>query len=272
MPKRRHPWWMPRPVRGIRDWLRRIERESATRKGGRWTRATEWALILSFPLGIVLAFTLDEVGRLENREVVAVLRIGRSDRRSPIQAREIPLDARGSTVWRDAIPLAEVVVERVTMRFGWPFPGRTEHPPPVAIALPVQSPDRRVDLADAAAIADLLAITGSDLDGAREAVLAVLEQGRRHQELVAEMRAGVTRHQRHWPSTIALVGILWLLIFVSSTAAIRSMQGWVWLVTRHRRRRTIKRLSRGFCPDCRYDLRAERFPKRCPECGRRIWG
>jgi len=272
LPSRRDPWWMPRPIRKLRDWLRRIERESATRKGGPWTRATEWALILSFPLGIMLAFTLDEVGKIEEREVVAVLRIGRNGRQGPIQARTIPAENRGSTVWRDAIPLAEVTIERVTRRYGWPFPGRTEHPPPVAIALPVQAPDRRVDLTDADAIGDLRSTTGADLNGAMEIVLATLEQGRRHQELVAEMRAPQTRHQRHWPSTIALVGILWLLIFLVATVTIRSTQGTVWIARRLRRRQIIKRLRNGLCPDCRYDLRAERFPKRCPECGRRIWG
>jgi hypothetical protein len=263
---------MPRPVRKTRDWLRRIERESASRKGGRWTRATEWALILSFPLGIVLAFALDEVGEVEEREVVAVLRVGRDRRQGPIRVRTIPAEDRGSTVWRDAIPLAEVTIERVTLRFGWPFPGRTEHPPPVAIALPVQAPDRRIDLTDADAIDDLRSTTGSDLDGAMDAVLSTLEQGARHQDLVAEMRASQTRHQRHWPSTIALVGILWLLIFLVATVTIRSMQATVWITRRLRRRQIIRRLRNGLCPDCRYDLRAERFPKRCPECGRRIWG
>ncbi len=271
MPSTRRSSWLPRPVRRIRDWLRRIERESATRKGGPWTRATEWALILALPIGGLLAFTLDEIGDVEEREVVAAVRIGRSARTAPIDARSIPLEDRGSTVWRDAIPLAEVWVERVTRRYGWPFPGRTERPPPIATALPVQAPDRRIDLADEAAIDDLQAVTGSDLHGALDAVLAVLENGQRHRELVAEIRSGRVESQRHWPSTLALVGILWLLVFAAATVAIRSTQAAFWFTARVRRRIVIRRLSQGRCPTCRYDLRAERFPKRCPECGLRIW-
>lgn len=263
---------LPRPVRRVRDWLRGIERHSATRKGGVWARATEWALILSFPIGIVLAVTLDEVGTSEDREIVAVIRLGRADRRSPIEARSIPIDERGSSVWREAIPLAEVHVVRRTIRYGWPFPGRAETPPPAAIALPVQAPDRRIDLVDDDAIAELRSVTGSDLDGGLAAVLAVLETGRRHEELVATMRDGHTDHRRYWPSTIALIGILWLFVFIVSAVGIRITQAAAWIAARLRRRRIIRRLSQGLCPDCRYDLRAERYPKRCPECGRRIWG
>ena len=94
----------------MRDWLRRIERESATRKGGPWTRATEWALILALPIAGVLAFALDELGDVEEREVIAVLRVGRRDRGAPITARVIPIEERGSTVWSETVPLAEVTI------------------------------------------------------------------------------------------------------------------------------------------------------------------
>ena len=263
---------LPRPLRRLRDWLRNIERHSATRKGGVWARATEWALILSFPIGILLALGLDELGTSEDREIVAVIRLGRPAARAPIEAKAIPIEERGSSVWRDAIPLAEVHVMRRTIRFGWPFPGRAETPPPAAIALPVQAPDARIDLLDDAAIADLHSRTGSDLAGGFDEVMAVLETGRRHEDLVATMRAGRTERLRFWPSTIALFGILWLLVFATSAAAIRLVQAGSWTAARLQRRRIVKRLSHGLCPECRYDLRAERFPKRCPECGRRIWG
>ena len=263
---------LPRPIRRVRDWLRGIERHSAARTGGVWARATEWALILSLPIGVGLAIGLDELGTSEDAEIVAVVRLGRQDRAAPIDAKSIPIEERGSSVWRDAIPLAEVQVLRRTIRYGWPFPGRAEIPPPAAVALPVQAPDRRVDLTDEAAIADLQAVTGSDLTGGFEAVLAVLETGRRHEALVAAMRADATEHRRFWPSTIALFGILWLFVFIAAAAAIRVTQFATWIAARFRRRRIIRRLGRGLCPDCRYDLRAERFPKRCPECGRRIWG
>lgn len=263
---------LPRPLRRLRDWLRGIERHSATRKGGVWARATEWALILSFPIGILLAFGLDELGTSEDREIAAVIRLGRPSTRAPIEARSIPIEERGSSVWRDAIPLAEVQVVRRTIRFGWPFPGRIETPPPAAIALPVQDPDARIDLLDEGAIADLHSRTGSDLAGGFDAVMSVLETGRRHEALVSAMRANLAEHQRFWPSTIALFGILWLLVFVASAVSIRLVQAGSWTAARLQRRRIVKRLSHGLCPDCRYDLRAERFPKRCPECGRRIWG
>ncbi len=229
-------------------------------------------MILSFPIGILLAIGLDELGTSENREIVAVIRLGRPAVDAPIEAKSIPIDERGSSVWRDAIPLAEVHVVRRTIRFGWPFPGRAETPPPAAIALPVQSPDDRIDLLDDEAIADLLSRTGSDLAGGFGEVIAVLETGRRHEDLVASIRAARTEHQRFWPSTLALFGILWLLVFAAAAISIRVVQAASWLAAKLQRRRIVNRLRHGLCPDCRYDLRAERFPKRCPECGRRIWG
>lgn len=265
---------LPRPLRRLRDWLRGIERHSATRRGGSWTRATEWALVLSLPIGGVLAFALDEVGSLESREIVAVLRIGRDAPDAPVTARALPLEdyAPGrATGWSSPIPLAEVLVERRVIRHGWPFPSRFVTPPPAVIALPVLAPDERIPLRDGPAIDDLAARTGADLSGGLDAVIRVLAASRRHDDLVSDLKAERTVDERRWPATVALVASLWLLVFTSAVLAIRTAQAVLWMRARLRRRRIIARLRDGVCPDCRYDLRAERFPARCPECGRRIW-
>jgi hypothetical protein len=72
-----------------------------------------------------------------------------------------------------------------------------------------------------------------------------------------------------WPSdpsyfVFRLGARSWELMFPHALpAAVFAIAPVCWFFSPHRRR--AKRLARGFCPSCGYDLRAT--PDRCPECG-----
>ena len=51
-----------KPWKALRRWLKRIDRQLATRQGGPWKRATEYALVFSLPVAILLAILVDELG------------------------------------------------------------------------------------------------------------------------------------------------------------------------------------------------------------------
>ena len=259
-----------KPWKSFRRWLKRIDRQSATRRGGPWKRATEYALVLSLPIAMVLAFVVDELGVTVSAKPVARVRLGRDRVDGPITADVIPLEADRAP-WHFPIPLGEVIVETRTIRYGWPFAGRMVQTEPIAMASPMVAPEERADLSNPSEVDRVERLALVDLDGAWEAVADALDADPARTPIAAEFRAGRSVETRLWPSTIALFGVLWILIFVVSTSLIRIVQFLSWLSSRARRNRIVKRLRNGECPDCRYDLRAERFPRRCPECGRRIW-
>ncbi len=259
-----------KPWKSLRRWLKRFDRQSATRQGGPWKRATEYALVFSLPVAILLAILVDELGVTVSTTPVAWVRLGRDLADGPLTGDVIPLEADRAP-WRIAVPICEVVVETRTIRYGWPFAGRLVRTEPIAVASPILAPDERVDLSDPAEVERVEELALIDLTGAWEAVAQALDDDPARTPIAADFRAGQRVETRLWPSTVALFGVLWLLIFVLSAGLIRVAQFLNWSKNRARRNRIVKRLRNGECPDCRYDLRAERFPKRCPECGRRIW-
>ena len=135
------------PWRSLRRWLKRIDRQSATRQGGPWKRATEYALLFSLPIAIVLAILVDELGVTVSTTPVARVRLGRDLADGPLTGDVIPLDVDRAP-WHFAVPVSEVVVETRTIRYGWPFAGRLVRTEPIAMASPILAPDERIDLAD----------------------------------------------------------------------------------------------------------------------------
>lgn len=258
------------PLRSLRRWLKRIDRQSANRRGGPWTRATEYALVLSLPIAGVLSFVVDELGVTVSSTPIARIHLGRDRVDGPFVASLVPIDADRAP-WRIPVPVAEVMLERRTIRHGWPLAGRTVQTEPVAIASPFVAPEERIDLSDPEAVDRIEALALVDLDGAWEATAVALEADPSRKVDATDFREARRVEIRSWPTTLALFGVLWILLFVVSAALIRVLQFTSWLSARARRNRMVKRLRNGECPGCRYDLRAERFPKRCPECGLRIW-
>ena len=94
----------------------------------------------------------------------------------------------------------------------------------------------------------------------------------RRRDLVDDVRSRSTTTTRSWSATLAVAATLWLLLFVFSFVMIRTSQVGTWFVGRWRRRRMVGKLRDGRCPFCGYDLSGIRFPRKCSECGRRIWG
>lgn len=258
------------PFRSLRRWLKRIDRQSANRRGGPWTRATEYALVLSLPIAGVLSFIVDELGVTVSSTPIARIHLGRDRIDGPLIASVVPVDADRAP-WRIPIPVAEIMVERRTIRHGWPFAGRIVQTEPIAIASPFVAPDERIDISDPEAVDRIEALTLIDLDGAWKAAAVALDTDPAREKDATDFRESRRIEIRSWPTTLALFGVLWILLFVVSAALIRMLQFTSWLAARARRNRMVKRLRNGECPGCRYDLRAERFPQRCPECGLRIW-
>jgi hypothetical protein len=250
--------------------LKRIDRQSATRRGGPWKRATEHALVFSLPIAMVIAILVDEIGVTVEATPVARVRLGRDRADGPLTGDAVPLEADHAP-WHFPVPVCEVLVETRTIRYGWPFAGRMVRTEPIAMASLLVAPDERVDLSDPTEVERVERLALVDLTGGWDAVADALDADPARNPVATGFREGRSVEIRMWPSTIALVGVLWILIFIVSACLIRVVQFGSWSNTRIRRNRIVKRLRNGECPDCRYDLRAERFPRRCPECGRRIW-
>ena len=258
------------PFRLLRDRLAEIERNSATRPGDRWRRANEYALLFSLPVAIVLGYLFDDLDVTVEREQNVMFRIGREGIDGPvIVVRHDP--EYDQQPWAMTLPLGTVMVETRLIRRGWPVASVVERPAPRLVMTLILAPDRRIALADRAGVVAIESETGVSLDGVREAVIDTLEGATSLANLASAIRRNETTTTRSWGASIAAGGATWLLLFVVSTIAIRTAQLTAWMHARLRRRRVVRRLRAGRCPDCLYDLHLERFPKRCPECGRRIW-
>lgn len=267
---RRRTW---NPIKIIRRRLQRIERQSATRDRTPWTRAIDWSLLLSLPVGFVLASILDANVERVSTETLATVRIGRDDRGTPLRG-VIVRDEPVGVPWPFGSPLATVEIRRRTIDHGWPFASRTTVAPLELPTVPLADPNVVVDLADpdaATGLATLRDATGVDLFDGLDVAMEVMTSERRP-GLVDEVRTRSTTTTRSWSATLAATATLWLSLFVSSILAIRGVQLGAWIARRWRRRNMVGKLRDGRCPFCGYDLSGVRFPKRCSECGRRIWG
>ena len=267
---RRRTW---NPIKIVRRRLQRIERQSATRSRTPWARAIDWCLLLSLPLGCGLAFVLDANVSRVSTETLATVRLGRDDRGTPLRGvivREDPV----RVPWPFGSPLATVEIRRRTIEHGWPFASRTTLAPLELPTVPLADPDVVVDLAGPDASIGLSALrdaTNVDLFDGLDVSMDVMISERRP-DLVDDVRSRTTSTTRSWSATLAAAATLWLLLFVSSIVLIRTIQFGTWGVRRVRRRRMVGKLRDGRCPFCGYDLSGVRFPKKCSECGRRIWG
>lgn len=267
---RRRTW---NPIIIIRRRLQRIERQSATRSRTPWTRSIDWCLLLSFPLGFVLAFALDANVSRVSTETLATVRLGRDDRGTPLRG-VIVRDDPVRVPWPFGSPLATVEIRRRTIDHGWPFASRTTVAPLELSTVPLADPDVVVDLAGPDATIGLSAFrdaSGVDLSDGLDVTIDVMTSERRR-DLVDDVRSRSTTTTRSWSATLAAAATFWLLLFVSGFVVIRTSQVGTWFVGRWRRRRMVGKLRDGRCPFCGYDLSGIRFPRKCSECGRRIWG
>ena len=267
---RRRTW---NPITIVLRRLRRIERQSATRDRTPWTKAIDWSLLLSLPLGFVLAFVLDANVARVSTETLATVRLGRDDRGTPLRGVIVREDSAGAP-WPFGSPLATVEIRRRTIDHGWPFASRTTVAPLELPTVPLADPDVVVDLArrDASiGLTELRDATDVDLFDGLDVSMDVMISERRR-DLVEDVRSRSAVTRRSWSATLAAAATLWIILFVGSILAIRTIQFGSVIARRGRRRSMVGRLRDGRCPFCGYDLSGVSFPKRCSECGRRIWG
>ncbi|MFB0985086.1 MAG: hypothetical protein QMB94_02230 [Phycisphaerales bacterium] len=267
---RRRIW---NPITLLRRRLQRIERQSASRHRSRWTKAADWSLLLSMPIGLLLSLFLDANISRTSSEKLADLRLGRDGRGAPLTARILREDPN-RTPWNFGSPLATVQLRQRTIEHGWPFSGWTTLPPLELLAVPLADPSVQIDLAAPSAVAQLETLqsdTGVDLTDALDVLLQTLDADRQ-QAWVENLTQQETRTSRAWSATLATAVATWFLLFLISILMIRTTQILYFFVSRWQRRRVIGKLKAGHCPFCNYDLSGVRYPKKCSECGRKIWG
>ena len=258
------------PIHRLRRRLSDIERNSATRPGGPWRRATEYALFFTLPVAILLTFAFDGLEITVDRDEAARFRVGQDASGGDWSVVRVnPEDDRRP--WAMTLPIGTVVVETRVVRRGWPIPSVVERPPPRLSMTLIRAPDEPFLLRSPDRVASMERKAGVSLTGADEAVLATLGGSTEFRGLAEMIRTDRPETVRSWGASIAACAATWLLLFITSIIGIRTTQFATWGLARLRRRRVVRRLRAGRCPDCLYDLHTERFPKRCPECGRVIW-
>jgi hypothetical protein len=268
--RRRRNW---NPITLLRRRLQRIDRQSASRDRSRWTKAADWSLLLSMPMSLLLSLFLDANISRTSWENLADLRLGRDGRGAPLEATILRKDPN-RTPWNFGSPLATVQLRQQTIEHGWPFPGWTTLPPLELLAVPLVDPSMTIDLAAPSADALLETLrsnTGVDLTDALGVLLVTLEADRQ-QAWVENLTRQETQTSRAWSATLATAVAIWFLLFLTSVLLIRTSQGLHFVAAGWRRRRVIGKLKAGRCPFCNYDLSGVRYPKKCSECGRKIWG
>jgi hypothetical protein len=242
----------------LRRRLRFIRYHSATRTVTGWTRAMEWALVLSLVLAFPAAWMMD---RLISRPADELALQGRLAAREGGQVEATILDDRGSNVsWRDGAPLGTFTIDLGSRAHGWPrITSVREQPPTISVDL----------FSDAPLQGSLRQAEGED-ERIMQAIHVAVERGQ-PPEVIERFRVAQTSVEWNPWSFLAGALLLWVMLYFLAAAVIQSAR-FAALYARHRRQaRAAEMASRGLCPSCGYETRGTEFRDRCPECGELVW-
>lgn len=235
-----------RPLRSLRRQLREIEYHSARRPSTRWSRMSDIAFFTAPVLAVAVTVWMHHAAIRSDADELTILRLGTSLHGEPIA---LIVTESGEPGW-PARPFGEIDLLVLGARTGFPFFTRTE-PGALRITfarpLPAAPPDPLADPGMRRAATSAIDLAGS-----------MLLQTHWH---------GEARARTHWLAIAGNVGIWWFVLLLSMTLLIQFARFGTWLVNESRRLRHQQRRSRGKCPSCGYDTRANVWSERCPECG-----
>lgn len=249
--------WLLRPFRSAHRSLKRIKYYSAKGTRSGWQSAADWWLILSFPIAVGATFAVDDLVESFSAEPQIRIRLGQDSSSAPIRGW---VEHEINETWPIGVPLGTATLFTTRETKGWPL-ATTEIEGPWTVKftdfqgnctifeapLPMESQETT----------DAIALV---LDKERMAVVA------------NQWIDGTTKTKQFTLTFIAQGAIYWGALFVLGVIGLQVLRLIAASIRHQRRRLIIRRLGRGICPECRYDLSGTKFPDYCPECGQRIWG
>ena len=251
---------MPRvflPFRFARRWLKRINYYSASKGRSPWKRSADWWLILSLPVAIAITIAVNDIVKQSTADLLIRIRLGQDSTVAPMRGW---VERERDEPWAIGIPLGTATVFATQETFGWPLATTETHGPTTVKYTDFNSnctimesplPEQSRDLTNAIAMA--------------------LDQ-ERMEPIAAAWIDGTTRTSTYALTFLAQGAIYWVTLFVLGLLLLQALRLVVGGIRHQRRRLIVRRLGRGLCPGCRYDLSGSKFPEYCPECGQRIWG
>jgi hypothetical protein len=236
--------------------LRRINYYSARGPRRWWQLATDWWMILSLPCAIALSIVGNAKIETLSAEPLLTLRYGRTAE----GAIRSWIERDPAAAWAIAQPLGTATIHTTQTERGWPL-----HTTSIAGPTTVKLTEFQTG---SCTIIERPEPTG---DAMIESFIATLD-GERFGGVADAWLAGTLRSSGGVLPFIAQIALYWVVLFVTGIAFLQSGRGTIAAGRASKRRLIVKRLGRGVCPTCRYDLAGAAFPEYCPECGLRIWG
>ena len=245
------------PLKSVRRQLKRINYYSASSGRSVWQRAADWWLFISLPFALATAFLVNAYVQKESATLLMTIRLGKDNLRAPIQSW---VEREPTAPWAIGLPLGRGAIFTTRTSAGWPL-ATTQTDGPTTV--------KYTDFQGNCTV--LEAPLPETWRATEEAIVQALD-AERMAPLATAWTNGTTKTSTYTVRYIAQTAIYWVTLFLIGVAALvvlRIVMAWVRI---QRHRLVVRRLGRGVCPSCRYDLSGTEFPEYCPECGKRIWG
>ena len=230
---------MPAPFRSMRRHLKRINYYSASSGSSPWKRAADWWLLLSLPLAIAATFLVDAHVHRESATALITIRVGQERLNAPIVGW---IEREQDEPWAIGVPLGRGTIFTTRHSSGWPL-ATTEQDGPTT-----------VKYTDFQGNCTILEAPLPESWHPTEAAIAQALEAERMAGVASAWMDGTTRTTSHTARFLAQAAINWVTLFVLGLAAMgicRLIVAWIRI---QRHRLVVRRLGRGVCPGCRYDL------------------
>jgi hypothetical protein len=239
-------------LRRIHRQLKLIRYYSAARPQTAWAKALEWALVLALLLAAP-AMLLSELA--VTRTAVTMQVQGQIVRGEDGAFLAVVQESPTNAWWPVGAPYGEFFIELAEIDRGWPFTSSFVRQP------------ARLDLnlfAEQGMRKDVQLRADSPL---RAAIEKALSQPEHRRTLEATSDRSTYPARRYWLGSIVGAVIWWMILSFASFILIRFVQFGTMVVLARRAEVKARRIARGRCPVCGYDMRGLEFNERCPECG-----